>query len=485
MVISLKLNKSLIKSKLKSLRFNTWLIFTLFASAILIMLWFLQLNLLPPYYRAAKIGSAKSIADNIETMVISDQPLASLYQVARDNSMCIQLTDSFGNTTNFNGVGSGCYIDTNIANNQGDFNFDEMRENIMASENYEYNYLIDYGSEMIVYGRILNAHLGRYVLLINAPVTPEKAGLELIQNQFVALTILVLAFATIASIILARKISAPVIAMTDSAKKLAQRDFDVNFDAKGISVNEFLELERSLNYATQELKKVDQLRLDLIANVSHDIKTPLTMILAYTEMIQDFSKDDQKLLLEHLAVINAEAKYLDNLVENMLELSMLQSGSITLNQVEFNLNDLALEVISLFKNQKQEVKFVFDNIYIVEADRVKIGQVIHNFISNALKYAKDSPIEIRISQKEDLVRIGVIDFGLGISEDDLAYVWDRYYRIDKNFHREQEGSGLGLSIARGIILAHNADYGVNSKEGEGSEFFFQLKFLKILNKAKG
>ncbi len=480
MVISLKQSRDSFKSKFKGLRFNTWLIFTLFASAILIMLWFLQLNLLPPYYRAAKIGSVKSIADNVETMVISDQPLSALYQTARENSLCVQLVDNFGHTSTFNGIGTGCYIDKMAPKNPGEFDFDEMKENIVKSRDFEYNYLIDYGSEMIVYGRIVDAHLGRYVLLINAPVTPEKAGLELIQNQFVLMTILVLLFATIASIILARKISSPFIAMTASAKKLAQRDFDVSFETKGISFNEFEDLTSSLNYATQELKKVDELRLDLIANVSHDIKTPLTMILAYSEMIQDFSKNNPDLLAEHLNVIIAEAKYLDKLVENMLELSMLQSGTITLNETEFYLNELILELMTLFLNQKTNVNFYADAQYIVKGDQVMIGQVITNFFSNAIKYAGDSQIDIKLSQIKDVVRVSVIDYGCGIEPEDIDNVWERYYRIDKNFYRDQEGSGLGLSIARGIILAHNAKYGVISEKEKGSEFYFELNIVEII-----
>lgn len=468
------------KSKLKGLRFNTWLMFTLFAGAILIMLWFLQLNILPPYYRAAKIGSVKSIADSVETMIVTDQPLSTMYQVARDNSLCIQLVDNFGNKSNFNGIGTGCYIDTSISNNPGDFDLIEMRESIAASEDEEYNFLIDYGSEMIVYGRIVDAHLGRYTLLINAPVTPEKAGLELIQNQFVGLTILVLAFATIASILISKKISEPFITMTSSAKKLALQDFDVSFDATGINFNEFQELAQSLNYATKELKKVDELRLDLIANVSHDIKTPLTMIMAYTEMIQDFSKDNPELLLEHLDVISTEAKYLDNLVENMLELSMLQSGSIVLNETKFNLNELVDEIGHLFKNKQKDINISFDNNYIVKADRVKIGQVIYNFINNAIKFSNDTPVVVKLVQDDNFVDLHVIDYGIGISEEELNYVWDRYYRIDKNFARKQEGSGLGLSIARGIVIAHDGEYGVSSKKGEGSDFYFKLPFASII-----
>ena len=480
MVISLKQSKNNFKHKLSGLTFNTWLIFTLFASAILIMLWFLQLSLLPPYYRAAKIGSVKSIADNIEIMINNNQPLNTLNQTVRENSLCIQLVDNFNNKSFFNGLGSGCYLENTNKNNEDKFNYNEVKESILASEENEYNYLIDYGSEMVVYGRVLDANLGRYILLINAPVTPESAGFELIQNQFVYLTILVLAFATIASIIIARRISKPFITMTKSAKSLADQNFDVQFYAKGIQFNEFEDLTQSLNYATQELKKVEQLRVDLIANVSHDIKTPLTMILAYTEMIQDFSKDDKELLLEHLDVIMAEAKYLDTLVENMFELSMLQSGSIKLNLEKFNLNDLVNEIANLFKKEKINVSFKNNNNYIVEADRVKIGQVIHNFITNAIKYADNSPIEVKLSHKQSMVRLSVIDRGPGISEEELKYVWDRYYRIDKNFHREKQGSGLGLSIARGIIIAHHGLYGVESQKNKGSEFFFEIAYTNIL-----
>ncbi len=265
--------------------------------------------------------------------------------------------------------------------------------------------------------------------------------------------------------------------MTESAKKLAKRDFDVKFDTTGIDFNEFKDLAETLNYATDELKKVDELRLDLIANVSHDIKTPLTMIMAYTEMIQDFSKDDQKLLLQHLDVISTEANYLDNLVENMLELSMLQSGSITLEEEKFNLNNLLEEMISLFKHKEVVINYNFEQTFNVKADRVKIGQVIYNFINNAIKYSKDKPIEIKLSKNNNNVRVSVIDFGVGIDKKNLAYVWDRYYRIDKNFARDQEGQGLGLSIARGILIAHNANFGINSELDKGSEFYFDLKII--------
>lgn len=433
------------------------------------MLWGLQLSLITPYYRNAKINAVQSIADNIEHMIMSDQPLYLAEQLARDNAMCLSIIDIYGNTTDFNGIGSSCYVSYS-----SEFDLDSFYKQIIESPQSEANYFIDYGGEMIVFGRVISPHLGNFILLINAKITPEPAGLALIQNQFVFLTIIVLVFATGASLLIAKSYSEPFITLTESAKKLAEGDLDVTFENHPQSYNEVNDLADSLNYATDKLKKIDQLRLDLIANVSHDIKTPLTMIMAYSEMISDFSKDDQKLLLEHLDVIRSEAKYLDMLVEDILELSILQSGNITLNLSLFNLNDLMKNVMSHFDFN---IKFIFDHEYVVEADEIKINQVLYNLINNAIKHSHGDTITLKLQEYEKKVLVSVIDNGVGINEADLDNIWERYYKIDKNFHRDFKSSGLGLSIAKGIIDAHEQIVGVNSVKDEGSEFYFTLKVI--------
>lgn len=453
----------------KGIRFRTWMIFTVFASLILLVLWILQLSLVTPYYRSAKINSVQSIADNIEHMIVNDQPLYLAEQLARDNAMCLSVVDIHGNVTDFNGIGSSCYISYS-----SDFNFDNFYQQIIESANKEANYFIDYGGEMIVFGRNVSPHLGNFILLINAKITPEPAGLALIQNQFVFLTIIVLLLATAASLLIARTYSEPFITLTDSAKKLAEGDLEVTFENHSNSYNEVNDLADSLNYATDKLKKIDQLRLDLIANVSHDIKTPLTMIMAYSEMISDFSKDDEKLLLEHLDVIRSEAKYLDTLVEDILELSILQSGNITLKLSLFNLNDLIKNVISHFNFN---IKFESSQEFVVEADEIKISQVLYNLINNAIKHSQGDLIVIKLTQIDDDVMVSVIDNGVGVKEEDLESIWERYYKIDKNFHRDFKSSGLGLSIAKGIIDAHQQTVGLNSVLNEGSEFYFTLHVI--------
>ena len=454
-----------IKTKLRGVRFNTWLIFSVFALIILILLWTLQLSLIKPYYRSAKISSVAQIADNIEQMLYNDESLTLIETIARDNSLCIQIIDNNLHINEYNGIGSTCYI------SRKDFNYGEFYNNIVENSNLEYNLVPDSDDEMIVYGRLIRPHLSSYTLLINAIVTPEKAGFVLIQNQFVMLTIIVLALATAASFIISKVIADPFVKMTSSAKKLASGDLDVSFNVENIYLNEFNDLSESLNFATAKLKQIDQLRLDLLANVSHDIKTPLTMILAYTEMISDFSIDNRQMLLEHLEVIESEAKFLDNLVENMLELSMIESGNLVLDKSKFELNALAKSIKGHFNF---DVVYEDDGIYNVVGDEIKVGQVIYNFINNAINHAKAKHIIINLRKIDNMVRLSVIDDGVGISKDDIDHIWNRYFRIDKNFHREVSGSGLGLSISKGIILAHDGIINVNSKEGVGSEFYFEL-----------
>lgn len=454
----------------KGIRFRTWLIFTVFASVILLVLWVLQLNLITPYYRNAKINSVQSIADNIEQMIINNEPLYLAEQLARDNAMCLSVVDVHGNTTDFNGIGSSCYVTYS-----NDFNLQEFSATIFDSPNLESNYFIDYGGEMIVFGRLVSPHLGNFILLINAKITPEPAGLALIQNQFVFLTIIVLLFATGASLLIARSYSRPFITLTNSARKLAEGDLNVTFEHHEDTYNEVNELADSLNYATDKLKKIDQLRLDLIANVSHDIKTPLTMIMAYSEMISDFSKDDEKLLLEHLDVIRSEAHYLDTLVEDILELSILQSGNIKLNMSVFSLEELLNDVTAHFNFN---IKISMDAQYDVEADEMKITQVLYNLVNNAIKHSKGDLITLQARSYEKNVLISVIDNGEGIEEKNLDSIWDRYYKIDKNFHRDFNSTGLGLSIAKGILDAHNQVSGVNSMLNKGSEFYFTLNVVK-------
>ncbi|NCB34185.1 MAG: hypothetical protein EOM64_09995, partial [Erysipelotrichia bacterium] len=238
----------------------------------------------------------------------------------------------------------------------------------------------------------------------------------------------------------------------------------------------------TLNGATEKLSKIDELRKDLIANVSHDIKTPLTSIRAYAEMIRDVSGNNQEKREKHLNVIINEADYLDRLVQDMSELSQIQSGNYVLKEKNFDLVQDIRYIVSLYEvpieDGKLKVSLELPDTLTVYADQTKIDQVISNFLSNAIKHTPcDKIISIRatLENDEETAKVEIRDQGEGISEEELPYIWDRYQKSSRSFSRSMSNTGLGLSIVKAILDTPHAEYGVSSKLGEGSEFWFELK----------
>lgn len=474
-----------LNNKTKGLKFKTWFIFTTFASAILLLLWFLQISLIKPYYRNAKVTAIKDIAQRIETSVIFENRFPDLTSLARENGVCIEIVNHNGMSNKFNAIGDACFQEVVSKYPDKTYSYLELFEGINESESFDMDFIVDYNGDLAVYARRVYLPIGSFYLIINGYVTPEKAGFTLIQNQFFILVLVILLLATIASLYLSRKISQPITEMTESAKKLGEGNFDVKFEVsdQGFSYTELHKLSKTLDYATEEMSKTDDLRRDLIANITHDIKTPLTMILAYTEMIQDFSKDNPEKLDEHLAVIEEEAIYMKTLIDDMLELSKIESQTITLNLKQLDLNEGVQNIVAHYRSSYPE--FIFNvsesESVLVEADQIKINQVLHNFMSNAIKFSCDKKqIDIRIEVIDEMQYVFIRDYGLGLKSEDQERVWDRYYQINKN-HARNEGSGLGLAIAKGIIKAHHGDYGINSAVDVGVEFYFGIPLIKNKN----
>jgi len=266
--------------------------------------------------------------------------------------------------------------------------------------------------------------------------------------------------------------------MHHPATELASGNYDVNFN--GGPFTELDDLASTLNSATEKLSKVDELRKDLIANMSHDIKTPLTMIKAYAEMIQDISGDNPVKRNEHLDVILKEVDYLDHLVTDMSELSKMQSGNFEIKLSQFDLVEEIEDIVFLMQGLCEENSIQMSvsapEVVLVSADRVKIKQVIYNFVSNAIKHSgSGTSVQIEVTDRDGIVKVMVKDNGPGISEVDLPYIWDRYYKIDKGFRRSSKSTGLGLAISKAILDTHGANYGVLSNEGKGSCFWFELE----------
>ncbi len=298
--------------------------------------------------------------------------------------------------------------------------------------------------------------------------------------MFIIGTLTVLVLACIFSFLASRFQTKRLKDFSSRAKRVAAGDYTVRFSGGGY--NEYENLAVALNAATDNLKKSEKLQRDIIANVSHDIRTPLTMIRANAEMIRDLPLDEAK-RNKTAGVIIAEADRLAGLVNDVLNYSKLQSGVTGFDFAPYDFSQIASEVLDRFDiiRTRDGIKFVreIEPNAVARCDKQKIEQVLYNLISNAINYCgEDKTVIIRVLKADGKVRVEVSDHGRGIEQNELDSVWDRYYRSEHST-RTVVGTGLGLSICKSILIAHDAEYGVLSELGKGSTFWFEVTTSKM------
>ena len=314
-----------------------------------------------------------------------------------------------------------------------------------------------------------------------ASLTPMGPAVGIIRSQLLIVTVVALVVGVVVARLTARRLAKPISEIEKDARELAKGNYDVYFS--GGDYKEVSDLADTLNQAAADLKASDALQKDLIANVSHDLRTPLTMIKSYAEMIRDISGDDPVKREAHLDVIIKETDRLDELVDDILTLSKMQAGVMEMEMADFDIQEAAESVLSTYMVMENEgFKISFEPVegtVTVHGDRHRIQQVIANLLSNAVRYSKENK-EIKLGFRRDGENIvcSVEDKGIGIAEEDLDKIWNRYQKASKQGARSSQGTGLGLSIASEVLQKHGAQYGVESKPGEGSRFWFSLPVIK-------
>lgn len=230
-----------------------------------------------------------------------------------------------------------------------------------------------------------------------------------------------------------------------------------------------------------ESMKLEKMRRDFVANVSHELRTPLTSIRGFIEPLIDGTVTDGETRDKYNSIIRSETLRLERLINDLLDLSRLQSGKIILDIQKVNIIELISNISNKFQPQfdSKNIKYSFykpsSNIAIL-ADGDRIEQLMVIFIDNAIKYTNfGGKIDINVAEEESLVRISIKDTGIGIPEEDIPYIWERFYKVDKSRTGRNSGTGLGLSIAKNIVELHGQKVTVKSKIGEGSVFEFTMK----------
>lgn len=464
------------------LKFKVWIYFVLFTIMVFVLLWTFQILFLEKFYEGMKTRAAAESADRIadyysdmlEGRMTGSEFSNKIQSIGRDNDLCIEIMDRYDRSIYSVETLGDCIIHGRENKNR------VYILNILESEDKTVRYTMKNprsGYNMLLYGRTLgDPDNPSGYLLVNSALVPVGSTVDIIKRQLMLITVMLIIIAFVISMFLSNRIARPIANITRSAENLAKGDFKTRFDGKGYL--EAKKLADTLTYAETELSRVDTMQRDLIANVSHDLRTPLTMLKAYAEMIRDLSGDNPVKRNEHLEIIINETDRLSLMVNDILDLSKLESGKQKLEPSEFGISGKLSEIIGRFKGISEKmgynINFTPDEERIVRCDVVKIEQVIYNLINNAINYTgADKQVFVRQINTPEGILIEVEDTGDGIEEEKIKLIFDKYYRSE-NHKREVVGTGLGLSIVKAVLKLHNYDYGVRSTLGKGSTFWFRI-----------
>lgn len=460
--------------KKMSLKLQIVLILLVFIAIVLSVIYFFQTSLLDSFYKANKINYLENVAQEISNNIQNENLVNALDNLSFSNEVCIRIESNsiIGEYES----GGACAL-SKLSNND----ISSIYRAIIANggkklfNNVFFQYGNTFTQNIYLYGQIANVNNENILILVSTNIEPLQATIATISDQFKGIAVIVVVATIVLAILMATLILNPVNQIEMEAKNLPSGKYD-----KGVVKTDSLEIE-NLNYtldsANEEIKKADKARKELIGNVSHDLRTPLTMIVGYGEMIRDLPEENNE---ENINVIIDEAKRLSTLVDDLLDLSKVESGKIELHKSDISLNELLTSVYRQYEqfclSKNVDFKIDLGEDVIVNADKNRLKQVLYNFVNNALNYndKENKILEIGVEKIDSKHRVYVYDNGQGIKEEDYDKIWDRYYKVDKEHKRVHLGSGIGLSLSKDILIASNLEYGVESKVGEYSKFYFDI-----------
>ncbi len=474
--------------------------FVVFTAVTLVLLVVLQVFFLKYIYRSIKIGEMREAANEVASAYNEDRFYSVADKASDKYGVCMQLFDpTSGDRKRLSAaVTAGCMLydlsgndcmtiymkvsgsgkklsvfDLSVTPERPGFRDGQRMQNAEISD-----FSLFSGSEQgnVVLARLIETENGDNVLLmVNAYLTPVSTVTGTIGVIIAVISVILVVLAAVMAGYLSGNIAKPLIRMNNRAKLLGEGNYDVRFD-ENAGYREADELASTLNRAAAELSKVEELRRELIANLSHDLRTPLTLISGYSEIMRDIPGE---VTPENLQTIIDEVGRLSSLVNDMLEVSKIQSGNVTPHPEDIDLSEELDRILQTYKTlagrMGYEIILEKTGDGHVCADRSLIVRAVMNLINNAMTYTgEDKKVIVRMTGRESAVRVEVSDSGAGIPPEKLNLIWDRYYKVDSEHKRAQQGSGLGLSIVKSALGMHGGKYGVRSREGSGTTFWIEL-----------
>lgn len=480
--------------KQSSLRWKILNYLLVFVFAMITLIWLFQIVFLDSFYKSIKSKNLESVASEIADVLEDEQLQQHIDALSTDNEVCIRVVRLLNQqmipvTVQYvSSDRSACAVARlndeqvieywNKAISNDGMMQTETREVIpmgmLGSMNYSYK---ETGYQDLLLAKSMGTDGLDALILVSTRISPVNSTIETLRVQLIVITFVICMMAVALAAFMTLKVTKPLEEINQATRILATGNYDVEFNASGYQ--EINDLSETMNYAAHKLKEVDQIRRDLLSNVSHDLRTPLTMIEGYSEMMRDLPGENTP---ENAQVILDEAHRLTLLVNDLLDLSRLEEKKITLNTEAVDLSEMLKDIVQRYQKYVHSLglEFVleFDSNLLIECDLQRIQQVIYNFINNAIQYSDTGKtIEIRCKAVLDKVRFEIQDHGQGIEQEHLDSIWERYYKIDRQHVRSSSGSGIGLSICRQILTLHQAEYGVQSEIGKGTMFWFEFPIL--------
>lgn len=467
--------------------------FFLFIVLMVALLWLLQIQLLDQFYRYEKRRTLQNVSASIAGNIDNTSLNTLIERVAEDNSLCVLVVDESMETVYSADTAFSCIIHhlnhrdlrrmaQKLETDGQDFvlfPMQRVRNSGFDRQHFSGPFPLpmndENGEYLVSVQRATLEDGSEYYVLLNTLVTPVTSTVQTIRSELWVLTTALLLIGFLLSTTLSRKISRPIIRTTEAARALSQGEYTPISDAN--AYREIAQLNRQLSQAARDLRKVEETQRELIANISHDLRTPLTLIEGYVEVMQDIPGENTP---ENLQVILDETHRLTTLVNAVLDYSKSQNAAPEENTQRFSLTGSIREILTRYSKLTEQdgyvIRFQQQGEAFVQADPLKISQVVYNLINNALTYTgDDKTVTITQTIRGGHVRISVTDTGEGIEPEELPYIWNRYYRGKKPHKRAAVGTGLGLNIARSILDGYGMDYGAESTVGKGSTFWFEME----------
>lgn len=497
------------KRKSRSISLKLFIITSVFTIALISITMLMQSAFFEKFYHQKKLSLLKSNIKSLEKSYYNNRNLNSIFKLIHNfedsNNAKIMILDSYGNPKY-----SLQDIDKNIDYGKTQLLISTINEWLSNEKLYnevvknkkqvsfEYKLNSEGMNNIVIISPLNSDKSDEDVMFVVSSLQPIGEAALVIREYYLYIYVSILVLITLLSLIYSVVISKPLRNINKVATKMSELDFSqkcniksndeignlastLNFLSENLnnSLNELKEKNKQLELDIEKEKSLDIMRRDFVASVSHELKTPISLVEGYAEGLKDnVAQGDERDY--YLDVILDEAKRMGKLVSDMLDLSQLESGNFKLKLENIEINEVVGLIFKKFSAKFQEHNIVKSLTLLsyeqyVLADAFRIEQVIINFLTNALRHTKDGgKINVSLNDMDDFIRIDIENEGQHIEESEFDKIWERFYKIDKSGKRSLGGTGLGLAIVKNILLLHKSDFGVQNTS-IGVDFYFTLK----------